>query len=99
MSKEHVEVLKDAKKFLWNGKGGIWWGRKTSYICLSVEFAAGENWEITQEITRKIDSYLDGCSTINEWLRETYGVNLGYAALQAYRHAWLDHLIIEAEDW
>lgn len=105
MSKRHVKLLKKAKKYLWDGHGNYMdQDYKTKFICNAVSCATDTSIQtdrqFVMEVVRKISSYLNGYYTVTDYLENVHGiVSKNTRQIQEYRHAWLDQLIIEAEDW
>lgn len=103
-------ALRCAKAYLWDGKGG-WDSYaydlyKQVYICDSIRRAYHEE-EITQKAmrtaTKLVMSRLAPDVSVGSWLHNNVGYKIKYGnkhnayhrQIQAYRHRWLDALIIE----
>jgi hypothetical protein len=93
--KEFVKILKEAKKFLWNGKSKIPNNKdKTRYVCIAISLARQDTGEymLRQLISQRINQY----ATVFGWLEKEYGiVAKNQKERQAYRHAWVDNMIKE----
>jgi hypothetical protein len=95
------EILKEAKKKLWNGDRRTLRNHRYKYVCYVIEDNFPKNSKakaVTKRIARSLGAdYL----SVATWLG-----NNGYASwddmekpkiMQAYRHRWLDALISEYE--
>ena len=104
-------ALRCAKAYLWDGTGALWHQRNQfPFICAALA-QAYENKEITYKTlinTRSvIMRRLSPSVSVSEWLDENIGFGYKYYNLrdhafwtqqiQAYRHRWVDALIIEFE--
>ena len=93
-----VFVLKEAKKFLWNGEG-VPEGEE-EFICIALNAVANEcpgtrvdAYRVRHIIRQRLEGYI----TLEGWL-EKKGINVDKATrqqLQQHRHAWVDKLIEE----
>jgi hypothetical protein len=96
------KILSKAKKYLWDGKSrGLTLGNYESHICFAVckafpddnmaDYVTG----VTDMIMKRIQPY----GSASSWLRNAVGNQsvdaAGYAAIQQWRHAWVDQMIEE----
>jgi L-amino acid N-acyltransferase YncA len=103
-------ALRAAKRYLWDGTGG-WDRYlhdlvNRVYICDAIRKAYYEE-EITRKAmrtaTKLIMTRLGPCVSVGQWLDQNVGYrvrfgkghNAYHKQVQAYRHRWLDALIIE----
>jgi hypothetical protein len=93
--KEFVKILKESKKFLWDGEGDIPKRRsKTCYVCIAISLARQDTseYKLRQLISQRIDHNL----SVFGWLAKEYGIVAeNQKERQAYRHAWVDNMIKE----
>ena len=90
------EMLREAKKFLWDGVSKR--NRKEVYICLALSFNVG--FKQTNELRKIIYERIGGFGSIDKWLHDKYNIpkeQFKNEAMQAYRHQWVDMLIEEFE--
>jgi hypothetical protein len=91
--KEFVKILKEAKKFLWDGKGEMP-DDETSFVCCAICDAIGSTED--HKLTDLIDQRLDGSLSVITWLWIVHGIDLKREEeKQAYRFAWVDNMIEE----
>ena len=98
-----VEVLRDAKKHLWDGDCSK---EAERYICHQVSRLV-DGFELRDEIVEAIEDRLSPCCSFDGWLLRVHGVfsndrmewdgggEVGARSLQAARQRWLDQLIVE----
>jgi hypothetical protein len=94
------EILRDAKKLLWDGRGPNCPIAKRATVCYAS--CRGNGWgdadsaHIRQRIMVSIHPY----NTVTGWVAAQLGVRhdtLTNRQKQQYRHAWVDHLIATYE--
>ena len=94
---KHSEILREAKKILWDGKGRI--GREErAYICDALFHAGARNGvpAKAQQIRKQIAAALYPYGTLSGWLSCVHRVpptERNCINMQEYRHRWLDELI------
>jgi hypothetical protein len=90
------EILREAKKHLWNGKGKFVAERKSACVCGAVMSALASSDESGDGLKIYIDSVLDGQVFISSWLANVAKIpwhQITTENLQAYRLRWMDHMI------
>jgi hypothetical protein len=94
------KILSKAKKYLWDGKSrrGNAWGEYDSNICFAVCMAFPDD-NTTCHVTDMIMERIQPYGSASRWLRNAVGNQsvdaAGYAAIQQWRHAWVDQMIEE----
>ena len=90
------EMLKEAKKLLWDGVSNI--DGKQRYICFAlVQTVGGKQ---AEPLCNIIHERLEEYSSLFTWLRFKCNIPLGQLknkALQKHRHQWVDLMIEEFE--
>lgn len=94
------EILRDAKRQLWDGEGG----RGEQYICIAIEYDGDIlRDEVDEVIDLKADvrERLCGWGSYEEYLvhlhGDGYSYSLTHVQIQAMRHKLLDEMIAEYE--
>lgn len=101
-------LLKRAKEFVESGQ--------MVHVCPSVHRAAAEasmteegrkscseNMRKASEIRRRLTELMDGCRSLNQWLKEKHGIQPKFeddfykVKMRHTRVAWINHLIQEYE--
>lgn len=94
-------TLRMARKHLWTGIPTPYTTSPkvstTPYICLAIGYIRPWPPEDIKEAQHYITGHLQGCATMEIWLRCKGHLactpSPSYAELQAYRLAWMNHLI------
>jgi hypothetical protein len=82
--------VKAAKKLL--DSGDIADSHKPGFVCTTI-WQTNTNKKVRNAILKWIDKQLDGRSFVTTWAK-LQGVKLEtHQEYQAYRHAWVDHMI------
>lgn len=95
------EVLRLAKKLLWNGKEFRPWDRWT-YVCVAVDETGttyGAPYKDRIRVKRMISKRLKPFYDVEDWLADRVSPTTIYRAseykIQQYRHRWVNAMIAE----
>lgn len=94
------EILREAKKFLWDGRGRHSPPGKGLTVCYASSRGLGWSDKDSVHIRQRIMASIHPYNTVTMWLAVQMGVRhntLTDRQKQAYRHAWVDHLIATYE--
>ena len=84
-----AKCLKEAKKYL-NDEVEVF--RKESFVCSAVSLT-GSPYETRRAIHKWINKQLGGYAFVTSWAKMNGAKLETFKDYQAYRHAWVDHMI------